>query len=82
MSTSNGENQYEVFDQNKQTNNQTRGLARAMIDGQLSSISDVPVKGKGRRWRSGGKKRKRRAGVRKKMLKNERLAKSHLRVVY
>ena len=50
------------------------------------SSSVVPSNGQGRRRRRrgkrGGKKRKHRAGVRKGQLKSERLAKSHLRVVY
>ena len=47
-----------------------------------SSSFVAPILGKGRSRRRGGKQRKRRAGVRRNQLKSERLAKTHLRVVY
>ena len=47
-----------------------------------SSSFVAPILGKGRSRRRVGKQRKRRAGVRKNQLKCERLAKTHMRVVY
>ena len=44
--------------------------------------SDGQGKRRRRRGKRGGKKRKHRAGVRRNQLKSERLAKTHLRVVY
>ena len=44
--------------------------------------SDGQGKRRRRRGKRGGKKRKHRAGVRRNQLKSERLAKSHLRVMY
>ena len=57
---------------------------RASAPSLSSSVTPSDGQGKRRRRRGkrGGKKRKHRAGVRRNQLKSERLAKSHLRVMY
>ena len=62
----------------------TRSGHRASAPSLSSSVTPSDGQGKRRRRRGkrGGKKRKHRAGVRRNQLKSERLAKSHLRVMY